>query len=588
MDFAQQVKAATDIVAVVEGHVRLKRQGASRHIGLCPFHSEKTPSFSVHAGLQIYKCFGCGKSGDVFNFLMELQGLSFFEALQHLAEQAGIEMPRTAKWPGADADARRREALLYIHEIAQKFFLQQLRAASGAAALRYLQGRGLSGDDLAEFGIGYAPPGNALVRHLKSCNLKRGEVRDSGLIGEAQDKPDPYDRFRDRITIPIHADSGKLIAFGGRGRHADQQPKYLNSPETPLYSKNSVLYNLHRARRAMRQQNLVVLVEGYMDVMGVWRAGIRNAVATCGTALTPQQVRLIRRHCDTVVVNFDSDPAGQAAAERSVDLLLREGLNVRVLELPGGMDPDEYCRAEGGEAYVAQLKSAPRFFLWLLDRSRRSYDLGTAEGRTAAFESLLKFAVLLPDQIQRATTVTELADHIGLQQSVALDRLRLATNQPSRSAGPSVRPPDALSPGERLLLLLLVSSEEARTQLLDEACRVAEQGLPSRAILHALRAAADSGGPFQYTALEGRLEAADRERLARLVHDRDRPVPQICEGEAALRALRRKLLQESYRNVRRRIAAGSRAGKGLAELKGLLDRKMELERELGLVDRLPT
>ncbi len=336
----------------------------------------------------------------------------------------------------------------------------------------------------------------------------------------------------------------------------------------------------------MRQQNLAVLVEGYMDVIGVWRAGIRNAVATCGTALTPQQVRLIRRHCDTVVVNFDSDPAGQAAAERSVDLLLREGLNVRVLQLPGGMDPDEYCRAEGGEAFVAQLKGAPRYFSWLLDRSRGSYDLGTSEGRTAAFESLLKFAILLPDQIQRATTVTELADHIGLPQSVALDRLRLATNRRSRSAGPSVRPQDALSPGERLLLLLLVSSEEARTKLLDEACSEADQGLPSRAILHAIRAAADSGGPFQYTAVEGRLEGADRERLARLVHDKDRPAPQISEGEMALRALQRKRLQEADREVRRRIAADSRAGKGLAELKDLLDRKLELERELRLVDRL--
>ena len=314
MDFAQEVKAAADIVTVVGAHVQLKRQGGNRYLGLCPFHSEKTPSFSVHAVLQIYKCFGCGKSGDVFSFLMEIQGLTFIEALKLLADQQGKPMPAKGRGPESDAAARKRSALHEIHEIAQEFFTAQLRARGGAGALRYFRDRGLGRAEIEEFGLGYAPDRNALLAHLKGRGFKRGDVLESGLVGASEKGDSVYDRFRDRLMFPIHSDAGKLIAYGGRQRQGDRGPKYLNSPETPIYRKNAVLFNMHRARMAMRQRDLAVLVEGYMDVIGVWKAGIRNAVATCGTALTPQQISLIRRHCDTVVVNFDSDAAGQAAA----------------------------------------------------------------------------------------------------------------------------------------------------------------------------------------------------------------------------------------------------------------------------------
>lgn len=583
MDFAQQVKATADIVTIVGAHVRLRKSGADRYIGLCPFHSEKTPSFSVNGSLQIFKCFGCGKGGDVFNFLMELQGLSFFEALKSLADQYGLEMPRSGKGPGADADSRKREALLRLHDVAQSFYVEQLRSQPGAEALRYLRKRGFEQEELQEYGLGYAPSGNALLRHLRNRGFKRGEVRESGLIAERENGA-PYDRFWDRVMFPIHADSGKLIAFGGRGLQADRQPKYLNSPETPIYRKNAVLYNLHRARTTMRQSNLAVLVEGYMDVIGVWRAGIRNVVATCGTALTAQQIRVMRRHSDTVVVNFDSDPAGQDAAERSVELLLREGLGVKVLELPDGMDPDEYCRARGADAYRSQLERAPRYFLWLLDRSRKRFDLATSEGRVAAFESLLKSVLLLPDEIQRAMTVTELADHIGLQPSAALNRLQQASQRSERSEGGSSTQIVSLSPGERLLLLLFLHSPDARADLLEKACRIAERGLPSRRILAAMQAAVQSGEPFQYAAVEGRLEEADRQRLTRLVFDKDRPVPTLEEGRQALDALRRQVLQERYREVRRGIAEAERASAS-DKLAELLQRKMELERELGMVGK---
>ncbi len=581
MDFAQEVKAAADIVTVVGAHVQLKRQGGNRYLGLCPFHSEKTPSFSVHAVLQIYKCFGCGKSGDVFSFLMEIQGLTFIEALKLLADQQGKPMPAKGRGPESDAAARKRSALHEIHEIAQEFFTAQLRARGGAGALRYFRDRGLGRAEIEEFGLGYAPDRNALLAHLKGRGFKRGDVLESGLVGASEKGDSVYDRFRDRLMFPIHSDAGKLIAYGGRQRQGDRGPKYLNSPETPIYRKNAVLFNMHRARMAMRQRDLAVLVEGYMDVIGVWKAGIRNAVATCGTALTPQQISLIRRHCDTVVVNFDSDAAGQAAAERSVEMLLREGLNVRVLELPDGMDPDEYCNAHGGDAYLAELERAPRYFHWLLDRSRTQFDLGTSEGRTAAFDRLLQSVTLLPDEIQRVTTVTELADHIGLQQSVALSRLRQGTNQRERSQGPTPKAADDLSPSERLLLVLLVQDSSARAELLDGAMEVADQGLSSRRILAAIRGADRPGETFHYSAVEGRLEQLDQDKLAELVFDKDRPAPSIEEGRDALEALRRQTAEARYREVRRKIVAAEKSGDqaGIAELLG---QKMQLERELGL------
>ncbi|MDE0123614.1 MAG: DNA primase [Bryobacterales bacterium] len=581
MDFAQEVKAAADIVSVVGSHVRLKRQGGNRYVGLCPFHQEKTPSFSVHGGLQIYKCFGCGKSGDVFSFLMEIQGLSFFEALKALAEQQGKEMPRRGKSPGADAAARKRDALLRIHKVAQSFYASQLRSPKGAAALRYLRERGLGSREQEEFGLGYAPVGNALVRHLRGQGFRRGDVLNSGLVGQSEKDRSIYDRFRDRLMFPIHSDGGKLIAYGGRVRQPEKQPKYLNSPETPIYRKNSILFNLHRARIAMRQEDMAVLVEGYMDVIGVWRAGVRNAVATCGTALTARQISMIRRHCDTVVVNFDSDRAGRAAAERAVELLLRDGMNVSVLELPGDMDPDEFCKAKGADAYLKELRNAPRYFFWLLDRSRARFDLRTSDGRTAAFERLLQSVVLLPDEIQRVTTVTELADHIGLQHGVALNRLRQRAGQPRSSRRPSPVAGAGLSPGERLLVVLLANSRSARDELLDDTAKITSQGLPSRRIFAAMRATNEAEGDFPISAVEGRLEDADRERLAQLLFDRDRPPPTISEGREALDALRRQVTEGRYRDVRRQFAAAERDGDQKVVIE-LLREKVALERELGL------
>ncbi len=581
MDFAQQVKASADIVTVIGRHVRLRQSGSSRYIGLCPFHSERTPSFSVHSRLQIFKCFGCGKGGDVFSFLMELQSLSFFEALTALAEEQGLQVPRRAGSPQADSAANRREAVLRIHELAQELYLEKLRGPAGAQARRYLGGRGLAAPEIEEFGLGFAPRRGGLVNHLSNRGFTWGDVRDSGLVMSSREDGSKFDRFRDRLMIPIHSDMGKIIAYGGRVLRPEVQPKYMNSPETPVYRKRAVLFNLHRARVEMRRTNLAVLVEGYLDVIGVWRAGVRNAVATCGTALASAQIGLLRRHCDTVTVNFDSDRAGREAAERSVELLLREGMNVRVLELPGGLDPDEYCRKHGGAAYRERLERAPRYFRWLLDRSRHQFDLSASEGRTAAFKKLLKTVLLLPDEVQRATTVTELADHIGLEQSVALHRLHRSSNHGKRRRQAPKLPDDGLSHGERLLLVLLVESAAAREELLEEAQEAARSGLPSRGILQAVANVRSSGEAFEYAKVEGRLEEEDRDRLAKLVFDKDRPRPTLDQGRQALAAIRRAVAADCLREVQREIGEADEAGDS-GRVEELLLKKLDLERELHL------
>ena len=582
MDFAQHVKSSVDIVRVVGEYVRLRKQGVNRHVGLCPFHTEKTPSFSVHEVLQIYKCFGCGKGGDVFNFLMELQGLTFYESLKTLAEQHGIPLPSPQRGDLADPDSRRRAALYRIHEIAASFFRARLRAAEGSPARDYLLRRGVDEETAARFDLGFAPAqGRGLLRTLEREGVSRDYWEASGLILKRQDGTGFYDRFRDRLTFPIAGESGRIIAFGGRRLRDDQQPKYLNSPETPIYAKSNVLYNLHRAKKSMREQDRVVLVEGYTDVIGLARAGVSAVVASCGTSLTPQHVRTLRRQVGRVVVNFDPDQAGQNATERSIQLFLQEGLQVRVLTLPEGLDPDEFCERHGGDRYQQLLDSAPDYFLWLADRARSQFDVRSPDGRVAALRFLMPSINLLPDKIQRAALTNDLADHLGVDRGLVLEQLRRAAVDrrpppPASSSGPG----DA-SPGEKLLLRLLTESEEARREMLPGVVEIAgREGLPTKAILEAVVAVASSGEPFQYAAVEGRLGEKDREFLSRIIFETDSQPCSLDDGRQAYAALRKMGWEREYRSVRRRIAQAEKSGDRRAALE-LLQTKADLERRLG-------
>ena len=308
MDFKEQLKSSVDIVKVIGEHVRLRKSGVSRYTGLCPFHNEKTPSFSVHAGHQFYKCFGCGASGDVLKFVMEFEHVSFPEALKLLAERNGIPMPKRAEY--ADPETRLRAAVYQIQELAQEAFREHLAGPAGAEARRYLEKRGVAPEVSEQFGLGYADrSGRFLLRILEKQQFTAEQMENSGLLGRREDGSF-YDRFRNRLMFPIHNESGKVIGFGGRALDPADEAKYLNSAESPIYKKSAVLYNLHRAKEGIRKADRAVLVEGYMDAIGVSAAGVREVVASCGTSLTTQHVQTLRRHSDKIVVNFDPDAAG--------------------------------------------------------------------------------------------------------------------------------------------------------------------------------------------------------------------------------------------------------------------------------------
>src|ERR1700739_4389608 len=428
---AERVKQQADIVRVVGEYVRLKKAGKD-FSGLCPFHQEKTPSFTVSPIKQIFYCFGCHKGGDVFNFVMDMEKCEFPEAVKLVAEKCGISVPRPKeRSPEERKENQLRAILTEMHREAQTFFAKQLEGTlEGKAARAYLEDRGLDKDTIARFGIGYAPSGgDLLLRQLKSKYPEKLLV-ESGLISRDQSGR-LFDRFRRRITFPIANESAKIVAFGARAL-GDDQPKYLNSPETPIYSKSNVLYHLDRAKDALRRSDFAVLVEGYMDAIAVARAGISNVVASCGTALAESQIKLLGRFTRRVIVNYDPDTAGQAATERSLVALLEQDFEVRVLPLPAvgdkKADPDLYIREKGAEAYLKQVKEAPPYVDYLIRRASQM-DLTTGEGKRRAVNFLLPYVQKIPNSILRSEWATRIAQHLRLDEPVLRAALSKAASE---------------------------------------------------------------------------------------------------------------------------------------------------------------
>jgi DNA primase len=568
MDFAEQVKTSVDIVKTIEQYVRLKKAGGSpRYTGLCPFHTEKTPSFSVHAAHQFYKCFGCGASGDLFKFVMEIERVSFFEALKLVAERNGIAMP---KRDFADPDAKLRGALLEMHETAAKVFQSNLNGPAGAQARQYLASRNVAPEQIAEFGLGFSDQsGNQLVRQFE-LRFAPEQLEQSGLVAKRQESAGYYDRFRGRLMFPIHNESGKVIGFGGRALRAGEEPKYLNSPETVLYRKSYVLYNLHRAKEAIRTAEYSVLVEGYMDVIGVYSAGVHNVVASCGTSLTNTQVRVLKNHSDRIVVNFDADKAGANATEKYIQLLLDEGLRVRVLELGGDLDPDEYVKASGADAYRQRLEKAPAYFHWLADRARQKFDLRTVEGRMDAFKFLTPPIQSISDRLERFAVANDVADYLGVEEKLVRDHF---SKGPMERPAPTRRP--TMPPTERLLLHSLLASEMARAEVIPELSSLsAVDRFVSRNVFQALFAMHSDGGVFRFSDLEGRLSEADRDLLSSAVFA-DEVLEEEKAAEQAIACLRSLKSQDPRSEV-----AALRARIKAAERQGDLQEAMRLAQEL--------
>jgi DNA primase len=581
--FAERVKQQADIVRVIGEYVPLKRAGQNFR-GLCPFHAEKTPSFNVHPTKQIYHCFGCGQGGDVFKFVMEMEKCAFPEAIRIVAEKCGIAVPRPKeRSPEERKENQLRAVLVEIHREAQTFLVRQLEGTlEGKAARAYLEDRGLDKDTVERFGIGYAPSGgDLLLRHFRGKYPEK-TLLESGLISRDQSGRN-FDRFRRRITFPIANESAKIVAFGARAL-GDDQPKYLNSPETAIYSKSNVLYHLDRAKDALRRADFAVLVEGYMDAIAVARAGISNVVASCGTALAESQIKLLGRFTKRVIVNYDPDVAGQAATERSLVALLEQDFEVRVLNLPSvgdkKADPDLFIREKGADAYIKQVKEAPPYVDYLIRRASQM-DLTTGEGKKRAVNFLLPYVQKIPNSILRSEWATRIAQQLRLDEPVLRAALSKAATE--RRSEVKVRPElvrQSALPAERRLIRMLAEADGFRRELA-QRLQTSQQyvGLETEKIFTVLIGATLSGEPFH--AAEVGAQLADRER--RLFFEilfEDAQDPAWEEAQSCLDTLARKQIERELTDVQRGIEANPK-GTAMTEL---LTRKQELMRRLASAD----
>jgi DNA primase len=573
--FADRVKQQADIVRVIGEYVRLKKSGQN-FSGLCPFHQEKTPSFSVSAVKQMYYCFGCGKGGDVFQFVMELEKAPFPEAVRTVAEKCGIAIPKPReRSPEERKENQLRSGLVDMHREAAAFFARHLlQTPEGKVAYAYLEDRGLNREAVTRFGLGFAPSaGDALVQFLKQ-KYPDNILEVCGLVGRDQSGRF-YDRFRRRIMFPISNEAGKVIAFGGRAM-GDDMPKYMNSPETPIYSKSGVLYHLDRAKEALRQSDFAVLVEGYMDAIAVARAGVGNVVASCGTSLAEPQTKLLSRFTRRIVVNYDPDTAGQAATERSLVLLLEKEFDVRVLALPGGADPDKFIKEQGVEAYKKLLTQAPPYLDYLIGRARLM-DRTTAAGKVAALNFLMPYVQRLPNRLLRSEWATRIASELRVDEPVLRAALRRAADERRSEVKPKA---ELLTPAvkraERQLIRMLFEAVEFREKLAHEiASAELHRGLETRNIFEALVVAIASGEKLDATTVATPLDDKDRRLFFEILFE-TLPEGTWEDAESCLGFLRHRPVAQELTDLQRQIEANPAAD----ELKRLVIRRMELLRLL--------
>ncbi len=652
-DFAYTVKLQTDIVRIVGEYVKLKKAGAQNYSGLCPFHNEKTASFSVHATRQFYHCFGCGASGDVFSFVQKIENITFPEAVRAVAQKLGIPLPKASYSSPAEAkEAKLRTVLLEAHERACDFFQECLRRPEGAHAREYLAGRGLNEEMIRNFRIGFAPDSGFVLRDRLKAEYAEEVLRESGLFswkegaqpsggsrqesrsldsagslasersGSARDDKvekagqgsqalpsDPvkleassqklapatmYSKFRNRVMFPITNETGRVIAFTGRTLSTDEKagPKYLNSPETAIYSKSKVLFNLDRAKEAIRKLDYAILVEGQMDCISVYAAGFHNVIASSGTAFTEPQARLLGRFSKNVVVNFDPDTAGARATERTLGLLVEEEFQVKVATLESGFDPDLFIRRKGKDAYAAALKTSQRYFDYLIERARAQFPVRSAEGKVKAVNYLLPHIQRIPSRIVRDELAREIAQKLGIDSGVLRQELKHAAA--SRSVTSLKAPAEAqVTDAERIMIRALASASEMQTAEEHVSARdgAEEEFDPARQAQFVLKNERIHAGMATETLMDALLEMppemadvmslplpeAERNLLATILMKDDEPLT-VERLEGAVRALRRIQLRRRLEQIQGELQAGR--VQEPARVQALLQEKVRLKRAL--------
>ncbi len=548
--FIDDLKSHADIVQLVQDHgVSLRRAGSSWK-GLCPFHGEKTPSFVVHGDKGFFKCFGCGVAGDVIKFVELYDKLPFPEAVRQLAVRVGLTVPEPE---GAQEDAeasREREALLKAHEVAAAWFREQLGEPSGASARKQLKDRGLLPETVDRLGMGFAPAGrDGLKARLVKEGFAPALLVRSGLVVQRDDGT-IVDRFRNRLIIPIHRDNGAIVAFGGRAMEAGQQPKYLNSPETPIYTKGKTLYGLHLSKSAISKGKYAVMVEGYFDVAQALQAGIPYVIASSGTALTPAQARLLKRFASKVVLCFDPDAAGQGAAARTSELLVAEGFQVNVAILPAGDDPDNFIRKFGGAQYQERLRGSRPYLEYLLDRTAAEHDFTKDDSRREFLGRMLAVAARIPDAAARDQFADRLAHKARITEEVVRAEIRKAAVQ--RQTVVEERKLPALGqvkPAEKGLIWALLRQPAAGLEALANLEDEDLAGLATEAILQQARSLQETPAEALPATLVERLTKGE----AGLVEEIGRPSSPPADPADCVRTLKRRRFDRERADVQREI-----------------------------------
>ncbi|PYQ68879.1 MAG: DNA primase [Acidobacteria bacterium] len=574
--FIDDLRLQANIVQVVQEYVPLKRVG-NTYKGLCPFHSEKTPSFHVNPEKGFFHCFGCGVGGDVFKFLEMHEKLAFPDAVRTLAQKFGLSLPERSE--GNDDDARRdsalREALLKAHEVAASYFREQLASPAGARARQQLAERDVAPATVEALGLGFAPPAReGLKARLLDHGFAQGLLLESGLIVQ-RDNGDVVDRFRNRLMVPICRDMGSVIAFGGRAMDADQAPKYLNSPETPIYSKSRTLYGLNLTKGQIRKVGFAVLVEGYFDFAQLFQSQAVPVVASCGTALTPQQAQLLRRYSSKVVLSFDPDAAGQGAAARSCEMLVSEGFDVNVVVLDKGEDPDTFIRRHGAERYRERLRGSRPYLEYLLDQAATGLDLSHDDSRRQFLGRMLAVAARLPDAAARDQFADRIAHKARITEDVVRAEIRkAAVNRRTTLTTRELPSFGQLKQAEKALIWALIHDTADALGALGELDDADLETLAGREIFEMARSLQNNAADVLPSALLQRLSTVNAQLVTSIAATPTPPAPAV---ECA-RALKRLRWERERADIQREIDRLQQLGAQQhgSEINDLWQRKKDL------------
>jgi DNA primase len=577
-----EVRNAVNIVSLVSEYVALKKRGRN-HVARCPFHNEKTPSFNVSEEKQIFTCFGCGVGGDVFKFVMQIEHLSFVEAVQFIAGRHSISLPQNQSMPvaataGPTMDTLRKamvEAVNYYHRVL-------LDADEAKSALSYLQKRGITQQTIDRFHLGYSPAsGNALIQLLKSKDFSLQAMEECGLAKKSEDGNRHYDVFRGRIMFPIADIQGRPMAFGARAM-GDKPPKYLNSSETKLYNKSRNLYGLNFSKEAIKTRDHAILVEGYMDFIVPFQHGMENVVASLGTSLTPQQVELLGRYTREVIVSYDPDSAGLAATQRSLDIFLEEDFRVKVLRLPTGQDPDVFVRNAGPAEYQKLAKESVSYLDFVFEAAIRNQGaLDDPKKKVQIMNAVLPYLAKLPSAVERSDYVFQFARKLGIEdQQLLAETRRAAQQKKTRLAEGVVVSAASMKTAEKKLLQLLLGNLELQQEIIPLCSRQDFEGLATERIFSKLLDGFDKNQLSSFENMHRQFAGeAEQGLLAQLEIEEVPEIPSIDAAESYLNALRSKRLSAYLQKIQAEIAEAAERNDD-EMLNQLLEQRSRLDREL--------